>query len=61
MRLGSCAADLGGSRKKRQMVFHDADWRVLNELLSGEPYFFPPVFLFFFFFFAMHHGSWDPC
>lgn len=33
----------GGSRKKRDMVFHDADWRVLNELL--ENHFFSFFFL----------------
>lgn len=32
----------GGSRKKRQMVFHDADWIVLNEL-----FFFFFLFSFF--------------
>jgi hypothetical protein len=36
MRLGSCAADLG-SLMRREMVFHDADWRVSSELFSGEP------------------------
>lgn len=51
MRLGSCEVDLG-SPMRREMVFHDADWRKLSELFSGEL-----IFFFFFFFFRDHDAG----
>lgn len=39
----------GVSGKKKEMVFHDADWRVLSELLGGERIFFFSSCIFFLF------------